>query len=65
MAELDAVVAAFESAARSLDACRILLLDMVRPEAPTDGCSHADAIKIASFGAEQTRLCPDCDETLS
>jgi hypothetical protein len=65
MTNLAAAVAAFEGAARSLEACRLLLLDLVRADEPTDptsDCAHVDAVPVTSFGAASVRVCPDCGE---
>lgn len=77
---LRAVLASFEAAARSFEACRILLRDIVddigplEPDdledlddvfAPRD-CSHPEALDVTTLGdGERVYLCPDCGEQFS
>ena len=77
---LRAVAASFDSAARSLDSCRILLgrlVDLAAPmldeeieEEEIDDsprpCSHPDAVEVSTLGDQgPVFLCPDCGEQFS
>jgi hypothetical protein len=73
---LAVAVAAFESAARALEAARQVLVALVAPEpaggssepsgGTSGGCRHVDAVEITSLGGgAPVYLCPDCQEQFS
>lgn len=74
---LRAVAAAFDSASRSLDSCRILLgrlVDAASPIVDDDDdtldevrpCSHRDAVEVSTLGDQApVFICPDCGEQFS
>ena len=72
---LRSLLLAFEAAARSLEACRLLLSQCVAENAELlsfeedgyidDTCHHSDAIQIVTMGDGDNTpiyLCPDCGE---
>ena len=75
---LRAVAAAFDSATRALESCRILLGRLVDSASPIpdddlddldDGprpCSHSDAVEVSTLGDQDpVYICPDCGEQFS
>lgn len=73
---LRAAIAAFDGAARSLEACRILLeqiLEEIAPAhpaaeetllSPDRPCSHPEAIEVTTLGDRApVWLCPGCGES--
>lgn len=76
---LNALILAFDSATRSLEACRLLLSRCVAEyapetyepdeevEQPVDGkCHHENACEVTTLGDQGPLwLCPDCGEQFS
>lgn len=68
---LAAAVAAFESAARSFEAARILLRELVDAETETgsieaaEDCQHREAFEVSTLGdGPPVWLCPECGEQI-
>lgn len=64
---LETAVKCLESATASLEACRALLVAILKSlpesEPPIDpGCAHANAVECSTLANGTAFLCPDCDE---